>query len=155
MNKRDTLGKYGSVEEFINKNRRYPNQEEWRNINSILWNQYINNLSDTDKKVALDNDNLCKEFKQDEIIKNISRSAEDLKTLLKGVRGIISVDFYERWGDYRLFIIVNCLKAKNLYLFRKSIPNYFEGWYVELSKSTVFQSFLFYIKKVFNRKIGK
>lgn len=128
-----------SVEEFIYKTRRYPNSQERQALQRILWNDYIGSLTDDEKKIALENAGLAQ---QPEVIRKIQEATERLRDLLTHDDNVISVGFYERWGDYRIRVTVTTTKREHLYLFRRNLPNFFEGWSVELFPATKVQRLL-------------
>ena len=144
---------FNSIEEFISKNKRFPNIDEWKVLRQILWEKYIHGLNENEKILALENDKLEREFQQEEIKKRISISTERFKSIFigKGNKDIISAGNYERWGSYQIYVFVNCQNKENLYLFRKNIPNFFEGWYLELCLPSMLKQFLFYLKRFFKR----
>ena len=136
---------YKSVEEFINREKRYPNSHELQSLQKKLWDKYISCLDESEKHVALENRNVSK---QSEILRRIPAAAERLRQqLLADGKDIIAVGYYERWGDYRLHVGVNSKSEANLHLFRKVIPNFFEGWYVALSRGTRLQRLLFRLRE--------
>ena len=138
---------YESAEEFIYQHCRYPNSEEWKYLNALLWEKYLNQLDASESLVAIENDKLQKEFKQSEVIKRVAASTEKFKATMRSNKAIISVGYCERWGDYRICVTVNCKTKKRLYLFRQNIPNFFEGWYIELFRASPLQRILFYFRK--------
>ena len=137
-----------SVEEFICKKKRYPNSQERQALHDILWNDYIGGLTEDEKKIALENAGLSQ---QPEIIRKIQAATERLRNLLTHDNNVISVDFYERWGDYRIRVTVISTKREQLYLFRRELPNFFEGWSVELFPTTKVQKLLTAITKFWKR----
>lgn len=131
------MGDYNSIEEFIFINKRYPNALESRQLYESLWNKYLNELNEEQKRIAIENDEMQdyssgKTGNQKEAIKRIAISAEKLRRLLGDKKGVISINYGERWGIYSIYVTVNCLSRSKLYKFRDRIPSYFEGWEIKL-----------------------
>lgn len=138
------MNEYNSIEEFIFMNKRYPNLAESRLLYDMLWDKYIKDLNEKDKKIAIENDKMqnyenVSASEQKEIIEKIAKSTERLKGLLQDKKTIISVYYGERWGIYSIYIAVNCLSKQKLYKFRNGIPNFFEGWEIKLVSASLLQ----------------
>ncbi len=135
---------YESLEEFLIREKHYPNSHELQFLQKKLWEKYLSGLNESEKQVALENRNVSE---QSEILRRIPASAERLRQrLLADTKGLTEVGYYERWGDYRLYVRVNSKSKVDLHLFRKVIPNFFEGWYVALFRGTKLQRLLFRLK---------
>ncbi len=157
------MKKYKSIEEFIFLNKRYPDPIESKLLYDTLWDEYINNLTDKEKEIAIKNDRM-QDYKngnvsdQREIVKKIAESVDKMKKGIENKKMIISVSYGERWGIYSIYIMVNCIYRKKLYKFRKEIPIFFEGWEVKLIPASLllklfntFRNFLFFLKPEFRR----
>ena len=142
------LERYTSIEEFIHQNGREPNIDEYHPLYQVLWNRYLRGLTEEERKAAMVVGNLKL---QAEIIQRIPRAAERLREHLRDNKDIIRIGFYERWGAYQLSVRIPCQKLTELYRFRQSIPNFFEGWYVELVPTSVFQRLPFQFRKLLHR----
>jgi len=136
---------YNSVEEFICENKRLPSVNESRPLYDSLWSKYINNLDREEKKIALYNNSL----KQKEIKKFIPVSTIKFRMQMKNEKNIISIEYYERWGMYKISVFVDCKRKEDVCKFRKFIPNFFEGFEIELFRATIFQKIVFYIERLF------
>ena len=141
-----TIKEYGydSIEEFIHKNKRYPNIEESKKLYSLLWNHYISNLDHKGKRIALQNNSLTN---QSEVITRLRLSIEKFKDLMKGKKDVVLIWCYERWGMHKIFVDINCSNKEALYKFRKDIPIFFEGWEVALFQAKPINRMIFIVKQ--------
>ena len=142
------MDNYTSIEDFIHKNGRYPNVDETRPLYASLWDKYISNLDEIEKQVALKNDGVNK---QSEIIELLQPSLEKFKNLMKSKKDVISVGLHERWGMYKIGVIVNC-NEKELYKFRKDIPNFYEGWEIALFPASLTERIFFLVRSKLYKK---
>ncbi len=142
------MNNYNSIEDFIHQNGRYPNTDEVKLLYSSLWNKYLSNTNEAEKQIALSNSTLNS---QSETIKKIQPSLEKFKNSIKSKENIISVQLYERWGMYKIGVIVNCSK-KELYKIRKYIPNFYEGWEVALFPASLIERISFLVKSKLYKK---
>ncbi len=153
------MKKYKSIEEFIFLNKRYPDPIESKLLYDTLWDEYINNLTDKEKEIAIKNDRM-QDYKngnvsdQREIVKKIAESVDKMKKGIENKKMIISVSYGERWGMYSIYVRVNCLRQKQLVMFRKSIPNFYEGFEIKILPTTVFMRLFNLFKKRLLFKIG-
>ena len=121
---------------------------ETKPLYSSLWDKYISNINETEKQIALDNDALNN---QSEIIKKMQSSLERFKNSIKSKEDVISVQLHERWGMYKIGVIVNCTK-KELYKFRKYIPNFYEGWEIALFPASLTERIFFLVRSKLYKK---
>ena len=123
--------------------------DETKPLYSSLWDKYISNINETEKQIALDNDALNN---QSEIIKRMQSSLERFKNSIKSKEDVISVQLHERWGMYKIGVIVNCTK-KELYKFRKYIPNFYEGWEIALFPAGLIERIFFYLDQNYIKRM--
>lgn len=130
------MQEYRSLDEFVYKEKRYPTGEELKELYEGLWHIYLQNANDEERNVALENGSIAD---QDEIVERITRSAARLSEKLKGNNKIIRVGVFERWGVYKIDVLVNCGRREPLHLFRQFIPNFCEGWEVEIFRASLLE----------------
>ncbi len=142
------MANYNSLEDFIHKNNRYPNTDETRRLYSLLWKKYLFNLDKNEKNIAIKNNSISQQNKK---IKIMQSSLKDLQKSLKQINKIVAVGIGERWGDYHYYVELDCDK-KNLYKFRKKIPNFFYGFEVKIFSANLIKRLLYKFK---NYKINR
>ena len=120
---------YYSIEDFICQEKRLPTVEEGKVLYESLWHSYITGLAGNYRDVALSNDSL--RF-QGQRLERMRASANSLDALLARRKEVVSVRCCERWGMYKICVKVLASRPQDRCKCRQFIPNFFEGWEVEL-----------------------